>query len=142
MKRTVLDLEKSPSKVLNTGLWIAQVLLSLLFIMAGIMKATQALDYLATSLPWVKDSSALLVRFIGVSELLGGIGILLPSILRIKPKLSVLAAIGLGLIMLFAMVFHTSRGETQVLGMNVVILSLALFVAWGRNKKAPILAKN
>ncbi len=142
MKRTVLDLEKSRSKVLNTGLWIAQVLLSLLFIMAGIMKATQALDHLATSLPWVKDSSALLVRFIGVSELLGGIGILLPSILRIKPKLSVLAAIGLGLIMLFVMVFHTTRGETQVLGMNVVILSLALFVAWGRNKKAPILAKN
>lgn len=142
MKTTALDKEKRPSKVLNICLWITQVLLSLMFIMTGAMKVMQSIDQLVTSLPWVKDSSVFLVRFIGISELLGGIGILIPSILRIKPKLSVLAAIGLSTVMLLAMVFHISRGEGQVLGMNATILCMALFVAWGRNKKAPILPKN
>lgn len=126
---------------MNIGLWVAQVLLALMFIMAGGMKAFQPIDALAESLPWVTSTPAALVKFIGISELLGGIGLLLPSILRIKPHLTVWAAYGLALIMLLAAGFHGSRGEFTAIGANLFFMALILFVAWGRSKKAPITPK-
>ncbi len=133
---------KTTSKALNISLWVAQVILALMFIMAGAMKSTQPIEELGKSLPWVNEVSAGLVRFIGISELLGGIGILLPSILRIKPILTPLAAAGLAVVMVLAFVYHIAKGEYNVLGMNIILASIALFVAWGRYKKQPIAAKN
>lgn len=130
------------NKAINIVLWIAQGLLAAMFVMAGIMKATQPLEVLAESLPWVTSTPLGLVRFIGISELLGGLGLLIPTIFRFKPFLTVWAALGLGLVMVFAAVFHASRGEFSNIGMNAVLLGIALFIAWGRSKKAPILAKN
>ncbi len=130
------------NKAMNIGLWILQVLLGLMFLMAGAMKATQPIEAMAESLPWVTTVSSGLVRFIGVSELLGGLGLLLPSILRIKPFLTVWAAIGLAVVMLLAAIFHGSRGEFSAIGVNVVMIALFAFIAWGRSKKAPILAKS
>lgn len=125
----------------NIALWIAQGLLAIMFIMAGSMKATQPIEALTEALPWVAETPALLVKFIGVSELLGGLGLLIPSIFRWKPNLSIFAALGLALVMILAGGFHASRGEFSAIGMNVVLLVLALFIAWGRRKKAPILPK-
>ncbi|MBN8680222.1 MAG: DoxX family protein [Chitinophagales bacterium] len=65
----------------------------------------------------------------------------LPSILRLKPQLTVYAAIGLVLVQLLAAIFHLSRGESSAIGVNVLFMALAVFVAWGRAKKAPIAAK-
>lgn len=110
--------------------------------MAGLMKASQPVEVLAESLPWVTSIPLALVRFIGVSELLGGLGLLLPALLRIKPFLTTWAALGLALVMVLAAVFHTTRGEFPNIGMNLVLIGLALFIAWGRSKKAPIIAKN
>lgn len=129
------------NKAINITLWIAQALLAGMFIMAGVMKATQPLAALTESLPWVTSPLLGLVRFIGISEILGGLGLLLPAIFRIKPFLTVWAAYGLALVMVLAAVFHTSRGEFPNIGMNVVLVGIALFIAWGRSKKAPILAK-
>ena len=129
------------NKAINIGLWIAQVLLALMFLMAGIMKASQPVEALAESLPWVTSTPIALVRFIGISELLGGLGLLLPSILRIKPFLTVWAALGLVAIMILAAVFHASRGEFSGVATNIIIAAIAAFIAWGRNKKAPILSK-
>lgn len=84
---------------------------------------------------------AALVKFIGISELLGGLGLLLPSILRIKPSLTVTAAYGLVLVMILAALFHGYRGEFPAIGVNVVIIALAAFVAWGRSKKMVIEGK-
>ena len=131
----------SSNKGLTIGLWVAQVLLALLFFMAGAMKASQPLDALVAALPWVESTPLGLVRFIGIAEILGALGLLLPSIFRIKPNLTVLAAYGLALVMLLAAGFHASRGEFSAIGMNVVLVGLALFVAWGRSKKAIILPK-
>ena len=86
------------NKIINIALWIAQALLALMFLMAGVMKVFQPIEALAESLPWVTSVSEGLVRFIGTSEFLGGLGLLLPSILRVKPFLTVWAAIGLSLI--------------------------------------------
>ncbi|HEX8659870.1 MAG TPA: DoxX family protein [Hymenobacter sp.] len=131
-----------PSKALNAILWIVQVLLAAIFLMAGFMKLSQPIDQLATSLPWVTQVPSALVRFIGLAEVLGGLGLLLPSLLRIQPRLTVLAAWGLVLVMLLASAFHLSRGESMMVGPNLVIAALAAFVAWGRSKKALIQPKN
>lgn len=106
------------------------------------MKTTTPTNELSASLSWVTEVPEGLVRFIGVAELLGGIGLLLPSILRIKPVLTSLAAMGLALVMLCAIVFHISRAETNVIGINISLMLIALFIAWGRSKKVPIAAKS
>ncbi|MDN3665777.1 DoxX family protein [Algibacter miyuki] len=129
-------------KAINIVLWVAQGLLAIMFIMAGIMKATQPLEALVESLPWVKSTPLGLIRFIGISELLGGLGLLIPSIFRFKPFLTVWAALGLALVMLLASGYHASRGEFSAIGVNLVLLALFLFIAWGRSKKTPILPKS
>jgi hypothetical protein len=132
---------KSPGKGLHIGLWIAQVLLAIGFGMAGIMKAVTPIDELAQKMPWTADLPNL-VRFIGVSELAGALGLLLPSLTRIKPKLTPLAGLGLVTVMILAMAFHISRGEFSALPINLMLGALGLFVAWGRYKKAPIAPKS
>ncbi|RAJ11616.1 DoxX family protein [Arenibacter echinorum] len=129
------------NKAIHIALWVAQGILAAMFIMAGLMKASQPLDALAESLPWVTSTPVGLVRFIGISEVLGGLGLLIPSIFRFKPFLTVWAAIGLAVIMVLAAIFHVSRGEFTAIGMNIVLLAFALFITWGRSKKTPILAK-
>ncbi|HMZ94895.1 MAG: DoxX family protein [Chloroflexi bacterium OLB14] len=134
--------QNSSSKALNISLWVAQGILAAMFLMAGAMKSTQPVEQLATSLPWVTQVPVALVRFIGISEFLGAVGLLLPSILRIQPKLTVWAAIGIATIMLFALIFHASKGEFSAIGMNVVLGLIAVFVAWGRAKKVSIKPKS
>lgn len=129
------------NKGMNIVLWIVQVLLGGMFIMAGGMKAAQPIEALTEMLPWVTTVPAALVKFIGVSEVLGGIGLLLPSLLRIKPSLTVTAAYALILVMILAALFHGLRGEFPAIGTNVVLIAMAYFIAWGRSKKAPIAAK-
>lgn len=129
------------SKTTNILLWIVQILLGIMFTMVGIMKTFQPIEEMAKNLPWVTDY-ALLVRFIGVSELAAGLGLILPSALRILPKLTVWAAIGLAVIMFLAIMFHIIRGEMDALPVNTILLLLSVFVAWGRSKKAIIESKN
>jgi DoxX-like protein len=73
-----------------------------------------------------------LTRFIGICELLGGLGLLLPALTGILPWLTPLAATGLALIMILAIGFHASRREWSAIGFNSVLLVLAAFVAYGR----------
>jgi putative oxidoreductase len=133
--------QKNPSKVRNITLWIAQVLLAGMFIMSGFMKLAQPIDQLSQMLPWANQLPETLVRFIGLSEVLGGLGLVLPAMLRIKPQLTAWAALGLVAVMLFAAIFHASRGEFSAIGMNIILALIAGFIAWGRLKKAPIQPK-
>lgn len=116
---------------MNIALWIVQILLGLMFLMAG---STKAFSYekAKASLPWVKDSTKGLVTFIGVAELLGGLGLILPYAFGIAPILTPIAAFGLGVVMILAAGFHAKRKEYQGIGMNIILLALALFVAIGR----------
>lgn len=123
---------------LHIGLWVVQVLLALAFGMAGVMKLTTPIEGLvAQGLNYAADIPGL-IRFIGASELAAAIGLILPSLTRIQPRLTALAAAGLVLIMILAALFHASRGEFSAIGINAVIGGLAGFVAWGRGKRAPI----
>ena len=78
------------------------------------------------------------MRFIGAAELAGALGLLLPSLTRIQPRLTVLAALGLIVVMVLASAFHLSRGEGAMLPMNLALAAVAAFIAWGRSKAAPI----
>lgn len=127
---------------MNIGLWVAQILLAAMYLMAGANKLFKPIAELTTMLPWVSGTAEGLVRFIGLSELLGGLGLILPAVLRIKPTLTPIAAAGLALIQLLAIIFHMSKGEYAFLGLNIVLLLIAVLIAWGRFKKAPIYAKS
>src|SRR5215207_4012522 len=109
---------------MNIALWIVQVLLGGMFMMAGVMKGFQY-ERAKASLFWVKDVPRRLVTFIGISELLGGLGLLLPAITGILPWLIPLAGAGLALVMILAIGFHASRREAQAIGFNAVLLVLA-----------------
>lgn len=127
---------------MKIALWIVQSLLAAMFLMGGVMKATTPLPELAAQMPWVADTPAWVTRFAAVSEILGAIGLILPAATRIAPRLTPVAAGGLATIMVFASVLHASRGEFDVLPVNVLLFAAAAFVAWGRTKKAPIEPRN
>ncbi|WP_257168924.1 DoxX family protein [Bradyrhizobium sp. SRS-191] len=135
---TTNDLPLQPSLALRIGLWTAQVLVFALFTFSGVMKTFTPIPELAQMMPWAGEYSVGFVRTIGLIDLAGGIGILLPSLTRIMPRLTVLAALGCATLQVFALVFHLSRGEGAVTPLNIVLLALSLFVLWGRNGKAPI----
>lgn len=117
---------------MNIVLWVLQALLALMFVTAGIMKSTQPIDSIAKNLPWVKDTPAGLVRFIGISELLGAIGLILPAATHILPWLTPLAAVGLAVVMVLAAVFHASRKEFSGILVNVVVFIVAAVIIYGR----------
>lgn len=126
----------------NIGLWVAQVLLAVAFGMAGVMKLMTPVADLGAMMAWVNASPELLVRFIGLVEVLGAIGVLAPALTRILPFLTPLAALGFAVIQVLAIGTHAMLGETaSTLPINLVLLALSLFVAWGRSRKAPIAAR-
>jgi len=126
----------------NIGLWVAQVLLAVVYAMAGFMKLTQPIDALvASGMGYAGDYPELLTRFIGTAEVLGAIGIILPALTRIMPRLTPMAALGFSTIQILAIILHTTRGEYSVLPVNAVLLALSLFVFWGRTHNAPIAAR-
>ncbi|MGC4115998.1 MAG: DoxX family protein [Myxococcales bacterium] len=129
--------EVHPRKALNIGLWIAQVLLAVAFGMAGLMKLTTPIEVLAQNMNWVADQPWL-VRFIGGSEVAGALGMLLPALTRILPRLTALAGLGLVVVMVLAAGFHATRGELGAIPVTLILGSLAAFVAWGRFRAAPI----
>ena len=129
------------SKVLNIALWAAQVLLAAAYGLFGWMKATQPLAQLSGMMKWIPDFPPLFVRGLGVVELLGAIGLILPALTRIAPRLTFVAACCIVAHQLCAITLHLLRGEAGVLGLNVVLIALALFIAWGRGKAAVILPK-
>ena len=126
------------SRPLHVTLWIAQVLLAAFFLLAGINHGLRPLAVVAQSAPWVAGIPAWLVRFIGFAELAGGLGVVLPAATRVMPWLTPLAAAGLAVIMALAVPFHVMRGEANVIGLHVVVVVFALFVAWGRSTRARI----
>ena len=117
---------------MNIALWIVQALLAVAFLGAGAMKLTQPKEKLVTSLAWAESFSPTSIKLIGAAEILGALGLVLPALTGIAPVLTPLAAVGLAVVMLGAIVTHARRGETPMIAVNVVLLALALFVAWGR----------
>ncbi|MFC1418100.1 DoxX family protein [Streptacidiphilus cavernicola] len=117
---------------MHVFLWIVQAVLAALFAMSGLAKATQPKDRLVGKYPWMRDTSRTTVLFIGVMELLGAIGLIVPGATGIAPVLTPAAATGLAVLMALAAVTHIRRGEASGVMVNAVLLALAVLVAWGR----------
>ena len=123
---------------MNTALWIVQILLALAFGAAGIMKVTQPHEKLTANMGWPGDYSTGFVRFVGFVEILGALGLILPAVTRIAPVLVPIAASGLAVEQAGAIAVHVRRKEPQVIFANVILIALALFVAWGRFGNYPL----
>ena len=118
---------------MNLALWIVAIVLAAVFTGSGLVKLVVPKDKLITAgQGWAQDYSQTNVRLIGLAEVLGAIGIVLPAAVHIAPILVPLAAIGLILVMVGAAVVHARRNETMNIAVNVVLILLAAFVAWGR----------
>lgn len=132
--------EKKISKGLHIGLWVVQGLLAAAFGMAGVMKMSAPIEELAKNgMTFVNEYSLGMVRFIGISELLGAIGLIIPSAFRFIPVLTPLAALGLAIIMVLATIYHITHNEPFI--SSAIIFVLTVFIVWGRYKKVPIPVK-
>lgn len=132
---------QQPSRTLHVVLWVAQILLSALFLMGSYLKWLIPLDQLSAMMPWTGQVSPAFVRLTGVFDALAGVGLILPALLRIKSVLTAWAAVGGAAILISATIFHLSRGEFSSIGMNIVFAGVAIFVAWGRFGKGAVWAR-
>ncbi len=115
------------------ALWIVQALLALIYLFTGGMKLLLPIEELTAQMPL----PGLFVRFIGICEVLGAIGLILPALLRIRPGLTPLAAAGLVIIMIGATVFTATTMDAALALIPLVVGLFAAFVAYGRWRLAP-----
>lgn len=134
-------MKKPQSNALSISLWIAQVLLALLLAPTGLWKLLTPATELGAKFPWMSQVSPAFLHLTAVADLLCGVGVLLPSLTRVKPGLTIVAALGGAALMASAITFHLSRGEAANTPFNFVVLGLALFVAWGR-RRAPVATRS
>jgi len=121
-----------PSKALNIALWTAQILLSAGMLWGAGMKLFMPIDKLAAMWPWAAQVSGSFLKFTGIVDLLGGMGLVLPMLLKIKPRLTFFAALSIIALMIAASIFHISRGEGGLIAPNIIFALMAAFIAWGR----------
>jgi hypothetical protein len=117
---------------MNTSLWIIQVILAAMFGIAGLLKLTLSKEKLVPKLPWVDDYSSGMVKFIGISEFLGAMGLIIPMLTGIVPVLTPFAATGICIIMVLASFYHLRKGEIKSVGFNAILFFMAAFMAFGR----------
>src|SRR5258707_11994467 len=118
---------------MNMALWIVAIFLAAVFTGSGLVKQFVPKDKLASSgQGWAQDFSQATIRLIGLAEVFGAIGLVLPAAVHIAPILVPLAATGLVLVMVGAAIVHARRSEPMNVTVNLVLIALAVFVAWGR----------
>ena len=121
---------------MNIFLWILQIVLGIYFFAIGIMHFIIP-PGLPSAMAWMYELTPLLHYISGAAEILGGLGLILPAVTRIQTRLVPLAALGLSLVMLGAIVYHATRGEYQNIAFNVFLLLATAFVAYGRWRLSP-----
>jgi putative oxidoreductase len=119
-------------------LWIAQGVLALAFLAAGAMRLAMPIADLHDALAWTADVPSVLVRLIGLAEVLGALGLVLPAATRVRPRLTALAAAALALDMAVATLFHLVRGEASAVPATLILGAGLAFVAWGRAVRLPV----
>jgi uncharacterized membrane protein YphA (DoxX/SURF4 family) len=119
----------------TSALWIIQTLLGLLFLFSGSMKFVMSVAEMTKDTPWM---AGWFLHFIGVMEILGGFGLILPSVLRIRPGLTPLAAACLVIIMIGATVITLTTMGIGLAMFPLIVGTLCVFVAYGRWRLAPL----
>ncbi len=121
---------KQQKSAMTSLLWALQVLLALVFLLVGAMKLIVPVQVLLAQMPI--QLPALFVRFIGVVEVAGALGLILPGLVRIRPILTPLAACGLVIEMICATVYTVIGGQGVVAVLPLLLGLLCAFVAYGR----------
>jgi uncharacterized membrane protein len=132
--------QQQPSGAMHISLWVAQGFLAA-FLLSGTILKFMPIEKISVMMPWTGQLPSLEVRLLDVIDLLGALGLILPSLLRIRPNLTPWAAIGIIALMICAISFHLLRGEASVIGANIIAAGIGVFIAWGRFRKAPIVPK-
>lgn len=122
---------------MNILLWVLQILMGVYFFAIGVIHFVIP-PGLPDAMAWMYDLSPVLHYFSGTAEILGGLGLILPSVTKIKPKLTPLAGAGLVIVMIGAAFWHLNRGEAMNITLNVVNALVLAFIAYGRWKLKPI----
>lgn len=117
---------------MNTIIWILQVVLTLFFLFAGLRKIMIPKEELIVQMKWAKDYAKASIKFIGVAEVFGALGLIFPYWLNVLPILTPLAAFGLLVIMLLAIPVHLRLQEKKVVGINVIVAVLLAFICYWR----------
>lgn len=137
MNTTAITTPQPPRRLLAAGLWTAQLVLAFFLLFGAYMKLAAPADEVAKMMVWAAQYPNL-KTFTGIVDLLGGLGILLPALTRIQPRLTVLAALGIVVLQVLAFGFHAARAEWPATPFNVILLGLAVFVLWGRSRAVPV----
>lgn len=122
---------------MNVVLWVMQVLLAVTFGLQGVVKFAPPPN-LPPPMAWVYDMSPGLSIFVGVAEIAAALGLILPGVTKIGTRLTPLAALGLVVTMIGAIIFHIPRGEIANVPLNVILMLLAAFVAYMRWRVRPL----
>lgn len=139
---TSLPLDNAqPGTALRVSLWIVQVLACAAFAGVGLIKLLKPIPELAAMWPWTGELPVAIVRGLAIIDIAGGLGVLLPSLTRIRPGLTVVAAACCIALQVCAAVFHLSRGEAVATPVNLVFLALVAFIFWGR-RQVPVLGRH
>jgi uncharacterized membrane protein len=120
---------------MNIALWIVAGLLAVVYVGSGGLEVLASKQWIAGTGPaagWTEDFSAAAIKVIGALEVLGGLGLVLPAVVGIAPDLVPVAALGLVMIMVGAVVTRISRREYKLMLLDMVYVVLLAFVAWGR----------
>ncbi len=124
---------------MSAVVWVVTGLLAAIFLFAGAAKLSRTRERLhADGLTFVEDLDDVAIRTIGIIEVVGALGLVLPGLTSIATGLVPLSALGLAAVMVLAMALHVRRNEYSRLGTNLVLLALAMFVAFGRLGPAPL----
>ena len=126
--------QKAPSKTLNIALWVAQLVIASSLVWASMLKLFQPIEKLSAMWPWVAQVPVMVVKLTGIVDLLGALGLVMPQLLG-KSKLTAIAAIGIIVLMVSASIFHLSRGEGYLIGVNIMFAVIAAVIVWGRLRK-------
>jgi uncharacterized membrane protein YphA (DoxX/SURF4 family) len=123
---------------MNIVLWVVQVLLAIAFLGHAFISLRPSPERLQSGMRYVMEMPASLRLFAGIAETLAAVALVLPGALHTLTWLTPLAAAGLVVLMLGAVVFHLRRGEYPNIGLNAVLGVLAAFIAWGRFGPYPL----
>jgi uncharacterized membrane protein YphA (DoxX/SURF4 family) len=123
---------------MNILLWIIQIVLALLFLIAGVPKLIMLDELMKNAPPEAIKLPYSFLRFVGVCEVLGALGLILPGLLRRWRGLTPLAAVGLLILMIGAVVVSIMGGGVSTAIVPFITALLCAFVAYGRLKLSPL----
>lgn len=131
---------QTPTSKLNVQsrlVWLGQIVLAGIFGTLGYFNITDPIERAIEGLGWLSTVPPEVVRIVGVLQIIGAVGVIVPWALRVIPHLTSLAALGLAFLEFLTIEFHLGQGLWGMLPADFALLSLALIIAWARGTHAP-----